>query len=376
MNVLLVIHVPKQPQLSVYHGYQQLANFLEQEGHRALIMAPEDFASLRRLHARWFPLLYPFYVARWLVSHSHEYDLAVFHSYAGWVVNILRRWLPAYDGLRTVTSFHGLEPLYYVEHKREMQKAGTPLRLRFRLVHGVLMPFLIAMSCRRSDRIRCLNKREADYIECNRWGKASNVIITPRGVPAMFLVDRSFRAAARRLIFVGQWREMKGTKYLVDAFVGLAKCIPDLELWCAGTLVGEDEVLAAFPESVRERVTVRPRLDQTELLAAYRDADIFVFPTLSEGFSMALLEAMATALPVVATPVGAAPEIVKSDMNGMLVPARDAEALSCIIKRLLDDQNLRERLGREAQAKAAEYETAKVHNRLLSMLRDVAFSRP
>jgi len=192
----------------------------------------------------------------------------------------------------------------------------------------------------------------------------------------MFLIERSFRATARRLIFVGQWREMKGTKYLVEAFIDLAKSIPDLELWCAGTLVGADEVLACFPEGLRERVTVRPRLDQSQLLAAYRDADIFVFPTLSEGFSMALLEAMATALPVVATPVGAAPEILDSDINGMLVPVRDAEALSESIKRLVDDKNLRERLGREAQAKAAEYETANVNNRLLSILREVAFSRP
>ena len=78
------------------------------------------------------------------------------------------------------------------------------------------------------------------------------------------------------------------------------------------------------------------RRDIPDLLAAM---DILVLPSHSEGVSLALLEAMAVGLPVIATVVGGLPEVVTDAANGLLIPPRDPEALARALERLLADPN-------------------------------------
>jgi glycosyltransferase involved in cell wall biosynthesis len=371
MNILFVIHVPKIPNTSVYQDYCQRVAFLEEQGHQAAILAPQDFPMFRRWHTRWLPLLYPFSVARYLMKRGREYDLAVFHSYAGWVVNLLRGLVPVFRRLRTITSSHGLEPLYYYALKEETERAGQRLRLRFRLVHGALIPWLLRLSCRRSDRITCLNRKEAAYLVENRWGHPSQISVVPHGVPQEFFIEREYAQRVRRLLFVAQWQPRKGIRYLVEAFSELVCEEKDLELWCVGTILEEENVLASLPEKIRPQVVVRPDVRHAELIKIYQNADLFLFPSLFEGHSTALLEAMATALPIVATPVGAAPDFLDSEVNALVVPTADAKALIASIRRLIQDPGLRERLGREAQMTAMEYAMDRAHNRLISLYRDL-----
>jgi len=375
MNVLFVIHTPKDPYTAVYKNYQRLLSFLEEHDHRAVILAPQDFLSLNRWHPRLFPLLYPFWVAQWLIRRGGQYDVASFHSYAGWVVNMLRRLVPTYWRLRTITAFHGLEPLYYCALKEGMERAGKPLRRRFRLIHGILMPWLIRLSCRRSDRIICVTREEAAYLAKNNWGQESKISLVPHGVPREYFIQREFAPEARRLLFVGQWLEIKGIRYLVEAFSKLAREVPKLELWCVGTLLEEERVLAHFPAEVQHKVVVRPRVGQTEIPAVYRDADVFLFPSLFEGFGRVLLEAMATALPIVSTPVGAARDLLESGVNALIVSKRDSEALAKSVCRLVDDLTLRKRLGRQAQATAAEYEEERAQRKLLSLYEEMLVTK-
>ena len=74
--------------------------------------------------------------------------------------------------------------------------------------------------------------------------------------------------------------------------------------------------------------------------------DLLVHPALDEGLGIVLLQAGAADLPVVATPVGGIPEIVRERENGLLVPPGDADALAAAINRLLDARDLRIRFGR------------------------------
>src|SRR4029453_9200278 len=131
----------------------------------------------------------------------------------------------------------------------------------------------------------------------------------------------------RSLLFVGQWLGMKGVTALRDAFEVLAARHPPLRLTCAGTLAGGADVLSAFSESVRPRVTVLPRIDQPALAAVYRDADAFVFPSHYEGFGLAIVEAMASRLPIAVTPVGVAGDALKDGDSALFVPPRDAPAI-------------------------------------------------
>ena len=86
--------------------------------------------------------------------------------------------------------------------------------------------------------------------------------------------------------------------------------------------------------------------------AVLGDLDIFVLPSLSEACSNGLMEAMATALPVVATSVGGNPGLVEDEITGLLVPPGDAPALAKAIIRLIEDRPLAAWLGEQARAHA------------------------
>jgi len=160
---------------------------------------------------------------------------------------------------------------------------------------------------------------------------------------------------------------MKGIRDLVDAFGMLAARRGDLELCCAGTLVAQEVVRASFPDELRGRVSVRPHVSHYELLEIYRRSDIFVFPTVSEGFSGALLEGMATGLPIVTTPAGAAEDILEDGASALIVPRRNAGRIAESVERLLNDRSLRKAIGTAAQFRAREYEMTRVHKRKLAI---------
>jgi glycosyltransferase involved in cell wall biosynthesis len=83
--------------------------------------------------------------------------------------------------------------------------------------------------------------------------------------------------------------------------------------------------------------------------------DVFVMPSLEEGFPIAALDAMAAGLPVVATSVGGVPELIEDGKSGWLVPPRDAEALASRLRPLLTNAELRHSLGAAGYARVRDH---------------------
>ena len=294
----------------------------------------------------------------------------VFHSHLGWAFHAARPWLDPDRRVVTVTSFHGLEPIYYAALRQELARRGEPLSARFRALHGHVVPRLLRFSCQQSDAVFCLNSREAEYLTASGWAAPDRIHRLSNGVESECFMDRVPAARVRRLLFVGQWLPAKGTRDLVESFSTMSGRA-DLELACVGTGASEAQVLADFPEAVRGRVRVRPRVDRGALHAELAHADLFVFPSLSEGFSNALLEAMAASLPIVATPVGAAEDLLRDGVNAAVVPAADPAALTRRIESLLSQVETRAALGHAAQATAREHEMHQVNERFVQQLMHV-----
>src|SRR5437773_643036 len=125
-------------------GWGRIAAAAAARGDTLDVITPETFPRVFRRHGRWWALLVPFAAAFWLWRRRGQYDVAAFHSYAGWVFNFLPWRMP------TVTVFHGLEPVEYAAARSRLHASGERLSLRYRFVHGWLMRHLLAATCRRS----------------------------------------------------------------------------------------------------------------------------------------------------------------------------------------------------------------------------------
>lgn len=107
--------------------------------------------------------------------------------------------------------------------------------------------------------------------------------------------------------------------------------------------------LRAAELKVADRVVFAGRAVGADKYAWLNEADVFALPSHAEGLPMSLLEAMSVGLPVVTTPVGAIPSLIRAGHNGLIVPPGDVDALRDALEKLLRDPGLRDRLGKEGQ---------------------------
>jgi glycosyltransferase involved in cell wall biosynthesis len=160
-------------------------------------------------------------------------------------------------------------------------------------------------------------------------------------------------ASPRRVGIVANLRPVKGLDLFLAAASEIAAAHPDAVFAAAGE--GElREALGAeaAAKGLGERFhLLGPVADVPGFLAT---VDVAVLPSRAEGMSNALLEYMAAGRPIVATAVGAAPEIIHDGVHGLLVPPGDAGRLAAAIDRLLRDRDLAVRLGDAARWRAKE----------------------
>jgi glycosyltransferase involved in cell wall biosynthesis len=143
----------------------------------------------------------------------------------------------------------------------------------------------------------------------------------------------------------------KGHEVLLEAFAAARRDVPGLRLAIAGDGPLRDR-LQARAHALLPDGAVR-FLGFTEDVPSLTAAcDIIAFPTFSEGFGLAGLEAMAAGRPLIASDVDSLPEIVVDGVTGLLVPPGDAKALAAAIVRLAGDAALRRRLGEDGQRRA------------------------
>jgi 2-polyprenyl-3-methyl-5-hydroxy-6-metoxy-1,4-benzoquinol methylase len=172
----------------------------------------------------------------------------------------------------------------------------------------------------------------------------------------------------RVLLYVGDLTRAKGIRHLASVIDRIHRKRPDV--WtcivgrgpAGGRLEGRDRVILSGPI---------PNDAVPEYLAA---ADIFVFPSLSEGTPVSLMEAQAAGLPVVASRIGGVPDIVKDGISGLLAPPGDEEALEGAILRLLDDPDERSRLARGARADGEHHASGDRSLRVAAILEHVVRS--
>jgi len=186
---------------------------------------------------------------------------------------------------------------------------------------------------------------------------AERVVVVPEGIDVARyqrcncgdLRARLGLEGKRVLLYVGFSTPRKGLEYLGRALdqLGPNCCLLIVGKWETGY---RDKFFRSVSLRSRDKVIEVGYLPDEAMPAYYSLADVFVLPSLLEGFGLPLAEAMACGTPIVATTVGSIPEVVGD--AGLLVPPRNAEALATALQRLLNDSELRRTLGARGQERA------------------------
>lgn len=142
------------------------------------------------------------------------------------------------------------------------------------------------------------------------------------------------------------WR--KGRRILVQAFQQLKIQYPALQLSLVGTQRPAVDVLRDFPVALHSSIRVIPSITADDLIEIYQAHDIFLLPSLFEGMPLTVLEAMASALPVVTTQHYGMNDLITHYENGLLIPRRDVNALVESVSHLLESPQTRQKMGQAA----------------------------
>ncbi len=187
----------------------------------------------------------------------------------------------------------------------------------------------------------------------------------PLGVDHEHFSPREGRAPGPlRVVFVGRVELMKGVPYLLTALQRLKK-LP-LELQLVGPVADDLKPLLRRLDDPRVRyldVTGRAALP-----AVYRGADVLVFPTVNDALGLVMLEAMACGVPVIATERSGGPDVIRDQLDGFVIPARDPGAIADRLATLAADPDQTVAMGRSARQRIEQYYTLAHHEGRLADL--------
>ncbi len=214
---------------------------------------------------------------------------------------------------------------------------------------GVLDRFVL----RRFDMTVAVSGEVAQQLRSSGVGESririiGNGINVPQFACARPTLRQHLVASTAVVGLVGRLAPEKGIQYFLDAAAVVLRSSPEVSF----VVVGDGPERRNLEEAVRSlgienKVHFAGKLE--DMAGVYASLDILVSSSLKEGLPMTILEALAAGRPVVATAVGAVPELVLHEQTGLLTPPADAGALASAILRLLDDGQLREKLAVQGQ---------------------------
>jgi glycosyltransferase involved in cell wall biosynthesis len=267
---------------------------------------------------------------RVMLIHAHEFSAIVY----GWIVATVAR-------VPFIATVHGKN--YFWEKLRR--------RVVYRLVSR--QGTMVAVS------------QDLKRFVCDKVGVAEKrVEVIYNGVPsAQTVTDEEVRKCKAEIGISGRYPVLGvvGSLYPVKGHRFLLEAMPEiLKRWSNAVLlvIGRGELEVALKEQAGQLAIgahihfLGMRQDVPRLLSVL---DAFVLPSLSEGLSLALLEAMASGKPVVATRVGGNPELIDHGRTGFLVQPEDARDLAANLVKLLSDPGMMQEFGRQAAVRVRQH---------------------
>jgi phosphatidyl-myo-inositol alpha-mannosyltransferase len=333
---------------------RQLSAHLRSQGHEVLVLAPGSRSTADRgVRIVGRPLRVPYQGSVAPICFSARSSQRVAEALRSFGPDVVHAHEPLTPSTSMLATLRARVPVVATFHAYAER---SPL---FDLAAPLVRPVW-----RRLARRVAVSEAARSFVSARLEG---DVVVVPNGVdvePFALAEPASGLPPGRRLLWVGRLDRQKGFPVAVRAFAELARDAPDLVFVVAGD--GRDRVATdRFPRDLRSRVVMLGTVPHDLLPPYHAAADVYVSPALGqESFGIVLVEAMAAGVPIVATDIAGYREVVRHDVEGLLVPPGDPVAFAAAIRLVLDDPALARRLGEAGRARARTYDWPVVVARL------------
>lgn len=290
------------------------------------------------------------YTAWYTRREQVDFIQAYFAVPAGWVAWIIHRlWRIPYSVYFGGSDIPGANPS------------------RYKNIYPLLTPLLRAIWRGASFRTVCSH-------ELAKLGKAADLssefIVIPNGVET-----ERFKPTVRptnskvKILFIGRLIPRKGFQRIIRALPRVRALTQEpFEVEVVGSGAARPDLDALAEElHVSDLIHYVGTVPYDKLEKSYQYADIFVLTSLSEGMPSVILEAMGCGLPIIASDVGGNNEIVREGDNGYLITGDDIELIAQRLAILINDRQLRERMGQRSRALALAYDWRHIMDKYLSL---------
>ena len=352
---ILVAHNVPRPRTG---GMSRLMGFIHDymisEGHSVDSFCSDDVP--RRWSGRITRFTFPLLARQRAVEAARSgnpYDLINIHEPSAAAISTFKK---AAGNPSVVVTSYGIERRAWELSLAERQFSRGGPSLKTRLIYPATILWQSRWGLVRADHILCSNSEDNDYLVQRLKISPEKITRMFSGADSTYAMNVALRdyTSANRLLFAGTWIKRKGIEDLVPAFTALASLHANLTLTILAAGVSEAEVRSTFPEGIRSRVFCASTQSEIENITVYSASDIYVLPSLFEGTPLTLVEAMMSGMPIVTSATCGMKDVIRHEENGLLVPTRSPERTMAAIERLLNDAQLRARLGRAAQREAME----------------------
>lgn len=371
MHILLSIHHELDPNAGAPGVTLKLGEEYQKLGHQVHYFSMDNLPNW--LSGKTKEVLFPWFLAAHILRLCREQKIDIVDASTGdaWVwAKVIRNS----DQNRPilVTRSHGLEHTVDIGLREEARLGNLNLSWQYKLYSGTFRLWEVENSLRLADLALLLNRHDLEYAIQKLGINSERVQIVPNGIPETFL-NLPFEPTPTSpdssigIALIASYIPRKGIHYSVPALNAILSRHSQVRVSFLGTLTPEADVHKDFEESVRDRVRVIPHFNHDMLPQLLKNHQIKLFPSLSEGFSLALPEAMACGLAPVATSVPGVTDILKDGYNSILIPSRNRDAIQMALEQLISDHNQLEKLRCNAYDSAQHYSWRIVAQHQLSL---------
>ena len=361
MKVLYALHHPLDPGLGGAPSASiAIASEVAKLGHSVDFFSYDQAYGRVRATPSRLRLAFPWKLASFLLRHADEFDVLDIttgdaHIWAT-IGRLSRRRAP-----KIVTRSNGIEHLAHRALRARVKDGLAATSWRYPLYNGGLRLWEVRRSFRLSDGAVVLNEAERRFA-VEELGAARDLTrVIGHGLDDQFLgLDPPARRenptdGIARLCYIGNWLVHKGSAQVIGVAETLVHRGTQVALLIAGANRPPADVVAEFAAPVRASVQVVPRYERCRLPDLLAACDMLVFPSRFEGFSLALVEAMACGVIPIATPVGGAPDVIQHGVNGFLVGADRPEEIADIVESIARDAARRDAMRLAAYGSSKSY---------------------